>query len=323
MKCFEIPEKGKNGAIVDRDAPEAQSGQYLIDVTACGLNFADLLMGEGKYQERLPFPLIPGMEVAGVVRAVGKGVDPAAVGQRVAAFCGAGGLAEQVAVPAERCLPVPEDMTDIEAAGFQIAYGTSHVALDHLARLKPGETLVVTGAAGGVGLTAVEIGALMGAKVVACARGADKLRVAQEAGAHHLLDSDTADLRAEIKALGGADVVYDAIGGEQFDAILRATNPGARLLPIGFAGGAVPQIPANYLLVKNLTVFGFYWGGYLKLHPEVVTGSMSTLMSWFAQGRLRPVVSQATPLPQAAQALDDLRARRSTGKVVITVNQSG
>ena len=280
-------------------------------------------MAEGKYQERLPFPLIPGMEVAGTVRAAGPGADPAMVGRRVAAFCGAGGLAEQVAVPADRCRPIPDGMTDAQAAGFQIAYGTSHVALDHLARLQPGETLVVTGAAGGVGLTAVEIGALMGARVIACARGDDKLRVAAEAGATHLLDSDTADLRAEVKALGGADVVYDAVGGAQFDALLRATNPGARLLPIGFAGGAVPQIPANYLLVKNLTVFGFYWGGYMKLRPQVITDSMARLMGWFAQGKLRPVVSQTTPLPQAVQALDDLRARRSTGKVVVAVNQPG
>ncbi|MEO0504049.1 MAG: NADPH:quinone oxidoreductase family protein, partial [Pseudomonadota bacterium] len=191
--------------------------------------------------------------------------------------------------------------------------------LDYKARLQPGERLLVLGASGGVGLTAVELGKLMGAEVIACARGADKLSVARQAGADHCLDSDTCDLKAEVKALGGADVVYDPVGGALFDAALRACNPGARLLPLGFASGTVPQIPANYLLVKNLTVLGFYWGGYTRVNPRVLTDSFAVLFDWYAAGRLTPHVSHVLPLEQANDGLELLRTRAATGKVVIDI----
>jgi NADPH2:quinone reductase len=184
--------------------------------------------------------------------------------------------------------------------------------------MQPGETLLVTGAAGGVGLTAVEIGKLMGATVIACARGADKLQVAKAAGADHLIDAKTEDIRQAVRDLGGADVVYDAVGGEQWEAAFRACKPEARLLPIGFASGDVPQIPANHLLVKNLTVLGVYWGGYLKFRPEVITDSLRTMLGWYDEGKLKPHVSHVLPLEQAAEGLELLRARKSTGKVVIT-----
>ena len=167
------------------------------------------------------------------------------------------------------------------AAAFPIAYGTSHLALTRRANLQPGETLVVTGAAGGVGLTAVEIGKKLGARVIAVARGADKLSAAKNAGADHLIDSDSADLKAELRALGGADVVYETIGGEQFTAALGAMRPEGRILAIGFAGGSVPQIPTNHLLVKNVSVIGFLWGGYLKFQPQALTDSLSKLVVWF------------------------------------------
>jgi len=176
----------------------------------------------------------------------------------------------------------------------------------------------VLGAAGGVGLTAVEIGKLMGARVVACARGSDKLEVARQAGANHLIDAATDDIRQACRALGGVDVVYDPVGGEQFTAAMRACRPEARLLTIGFASGEVPQIPANHLLVKNLSVMGLYWGGYLKFRPEVVTESLATLFGWYAEGRIRPHVSHVLPLERAGEALELLRARKSTGKVVVT-----
>lgn len=207
----------------------------------------------------------------------------------------------------------------VDAAAFQIAYGTSHLALEHRARLQPGETLLVLGAAGGVGLTAVEIGKLMGAKVVACARGAAKLEAAKAAGADHLIDAETQDIRAEMKTLGGADVVYDPVGGEQFMAAFRSCKPEARLLPIGFASGEVPQIKSNHLLVKNLSVLGVYWGGYLQFRPDVVTGSLATLMDWYCNGRLKPHVSHVLALEAAAEGLELLRSRASTGKVVITI----
>ena len=298
--------------------PRPAPGEVRLRIHACGLNFADLLMIKGRYQDIPPLPLTLGLELAGVVEELGEGVDPALLGRRVAVYAGSGGLAEQGCFPADRCVPLPDCMSHEDAAGFQIAYGTSHVALDHRARLQPGETLLVTGAAGGVGLTAVEIGKLMGARVIAVARGADKLEIARRAGADHLIDSDSADLRAEVKALGGADVVYETIGGDSFEAAFRATNPDGRLLLIGFAGGDLPTLRPNHMLVKNLSVIGVYWGGYMKFAPHVLTGSMARLFDWYAQGKLRPHVSHTLPLDEVEAALELLRSRKSTGKVVVT-----
>jgi NADPH2:quinone reductase len=241
------------------------------------------------------------------------------IGDRVAVFGGQGGLAEFGCFDAARAVKIPDSMGWTDAAALQIAYGTSHVALDHRARLQSGETLLVLGAAGGVGLTAVEIGKLMGATVVACARGADKLQAAKQAGADHLIDASTQDIRAEMKKLGGADVVYDPVGGDQFTAAFRSCNPEARILTIGFASGDVPQIKANHLLVKNISVLGVYWGGYLSFRPEVLTGSLSQLMDWHSQGRITPHVSNILPMERAAEGMELLRTRKSTGKVVITI----
>lgn len=319
MKAFQVQSHDVAPNVVDVAIPEPGTGEIRVRIHACGLNFADLLMVKGTYQDtpRLPFTL--GMEVAGIVDALGEGVDGLALGDRVAVFGGQGGLAEFGCFDARRVVRLPDGMSMIDAAAFQIAYGTSHVALEHRARLLPGETLLVLGAAGGVGLTAVEIGKLMGAQVVACARGAAKLDVARAAGADHLIDAETQDIRAEMKALGGADVVYDPVGGEQFMAAFRACKPEARLLPIGFASGDVPQIKSNHLLVKNLSVLGVYWGGYLQFRPEVVTGSLTTLMDWYGQGRLKPHVSHVLALEEVADGLELLRSRASTGKVVIEI----
>ncbi|MEQ8921347.1 MAG: NADPH:quinone oxidoreductase family protein, partial [Roseovarius sp.] len=242
----------------------------------------------------------------------------ALLGRRVAVFGGQGGLADYGCFPADRCVTLPDAMPFTDAAAFQVAYGTSHVALDHKARLQPGETLLVLGAAGGVGLTAVEIGKQMGATVIACARGADKLAVAEQAGADHLIDAQSEDIRERCKALGGLDVVYDPVGGDQFKAAFRACNPEARILAIGFASGDIPQIPANHLLVKNISVLGLYWGGYLKFRPQVISDSLATLFGWYAEGKLKPHVSHTLPLDRAEEGLDLLRTRKSTGKVVIT-----
>jgi NADPH2:quinone reductase len=206
----------------------------------------------------------------------------------------------------------------VDAGAFQIAYGTSHMALTHRAALQPGERLVVLGAAGGVGLTAVELGARLGARVIACARGDAKLDIARTAGAHDLVDSDAPDLTARLKALGGVDVIYDAVGDPMFSAALHATRPGARVLVIGFAAGKVPQIPANYLLVKNISVHGLYWGGYLGFAPAVMTRSLSDLLAMYAAGDLVPHVSHVLSFERAAEGLELLRKRASTGKVVIT-----
>lgn len=300
-------------------APEPGPGEVLVRVRACGLNFADLLLIEGRYQERREPPFSPGMELAGEVVALGEGVSGPLPGSRVAAFTGHGGLAELAVVPAERCVPVPDDMDFNTAAAFLVAYGTSHLALTRAARLAAGETLLVLGAAGGVGLTAVEVGRLIGARVIAVARGVDRLAVAQAAGAHHLIDSDADDLRAEVRALGGADVVYDPVGGAAFLEAMRATRPGGRMLVIGFAGGEVQQVPANLLLVKNISVIGFYWGGHLAFAPEALAESLSELFAWHGQGRLKPHIGHVLPLEWAGEGLQMLRARKATGKIVVTL----
>lgn len=318
MRAMRVHGLGEALRLDEVAPPEAGPGQLRLRVRACGLNFADTLMVAGKYQEKPQIPFSPGLELCGIVEALGEGATGFAPGDRVAAYAGAGGLAEVVAVPAERCVAVPEGMPDEQVAGFLIAYGTSDVALSYRAGLKPGETLLVTGAAGGVGLTAVELGKALGARVIACARGADKLEVARAAGADHLIDASE-DLRAEVKALGGADVIYETVGGATFAACLGAAKPEARILPIGFAGGEVPQIPANILLVKNLTVHGVYWGAYAGLRPSVLTDSFARLFDLWRAGWIRPHVSHVLPLEAANEGLDLLRSRQATGKVVVRV----
>ncbi|PQO22199.1 zinc-binding dehydrogenase [Rhodobacteraceae bacterium WD3A24] len=320
MRAIRIAAPGAAPALEEIARPEPGPGEVRVAIAACGLNFADLLMVDGRYQDTPAAPFTLGMELAGTVEALGPGLDGPAPGTRVAVFAGQGGLAEAGCFPAERCRPLPEAMRFVEAAGFQIAYGTAHLALARRARLTAGETLLVLGAAGGVGLTAVEIGRRMGARVIACARGREKLDVARRAGADHLIDSETADIRAEVRALGGADVVYDPVGGAQFTAALRATRPEGRVLVIGFASGEVPPVPANILMVKNISVMGFYWGGYMAFCPEAVGESLDTLMRWRAEGGLRPHVGHTLPLGRALEGLALLRGRRATGKVVITMD---
>ena len=319
MRAMRVHELGAGLVMDDIPVPEPGAGQVRLKIRACGVNFADTLMVKGRYQEKPPLPFAPGMEVCGTIDAVGEGVAGLALGTRVAASCGAGGFSEYDLAPARACTPIPDAMSDIQAAAFQVAYGTSHVALGHKANLQPGERLLVLGAAGGVGLTAVEIGKLMGAEVIAVARGADRLEQARAMGADHLIDSQTADIRETVRALGGADVVYDPVGGDHWQAAIRAANPDARLIPIGFASGEIPQIPANILLVKNLTVIGFYWGGYARLKPQVIAESMRTLIGWFEAGKIKPHISHVVPLTEANRALELLETRQATGKVVIAV----
>jgi NADPH2:quinone reductase len=318
MRIWQVKQPGDGPYLAQGPVPQPEAGQALVRVEAVGLNFADLLMRDGKYQVKPALPYVPGMELAGTVESLGPGADGPAVGSRVLAYLGQGALAEWVCVAADRLLPLPDAMPFDHAAAFPIAYGTSHLALDHKARLQPKERLLVLGAAGGVGLTAVEIGARMGAEVIACARGAEKLAVARAAGATILIDSDTPDLKAAFKALGGVDVVYDTIGGEMGEAALSSLRPEGRFLAIGFAGGTPPQIKANHLLVKNITVIGLWWGGYVNFAPAVLDASLRQLLAWYAAGGLRPHVSHSLPFEQVPQALDLLAARKSTGKVVIT-----
>ena len=318
MRAFQVSSFDNAPTLQIIPAPVAKKNEVLLDIHACGLNFADLLMANGTYQDTPSVPFTLGMEVCGTVIATGPGVTKPTIGTRVAVFGGQGGMAEKGIFPSALCRPIPDDMPSVVAAGFMVAYGTSHLALTRRANLQKGETLLVLGAAGGVGLTAVEIGKALGATVIAVARGADKLLVAKEAGADHLIDSNTDDIKAAVKALGGADVVYDPVGGDAFKSALGACNREARMIVIGFASGTIPSIPANIILVKNITVIGFYWGGYLQFNPTALTESLAELMQLYVDGKLRPHISHVVQLDKAEQAFELMRSRQSTGKVVVT-----
>jgi NADPH2:quinone reductase len=307
--------------------PPPGPGQVALDIAAAGVNFADILMITGKYQERPLPPFSPGLEVAGIVSAVGEGVGRFKPGDRVLALLDHGGFAEKALAAESDVFAIPDAMGFAEAAGFAIAYGTSYGALVWRAALQPGELLLVLGAAGGVGLTAVEIGKALGARVIACAGGAEKLAIAKAHGADHLIDYQTENIRGRVReiaglasAIGGAgaDVVYDPVGGDSFDAALRAVNWSARLLVVGFAGGRVQQIPANILLVKNLAVHGIYWGSYRRHDAGRLAPAFAEMFGWWRQGKLKPLVSARLDLAEAKQALHQLSERKATGKVVLT-----
>ena len=306
------------------EAPEPGPGEVRVAVHAAGLNFADTLMIAGKYQEKPPFPFAPGLEAAGVIEALGPGVESPRVGTRVIALTDHGAFAESVVTRARDVFPIPDGMDFVAAAGFPITYGTAHGSLIWRAQMKAGEVLLVHGAAGGVGLATVEVGKALGATVIATARGAEKLAVAKAHGADHLIDTGSEDIRGRVKDLTGgrgADVVFDPVGGEVFDASLRCAAWGARLLVIGFAAGKVPQIPANILLVKNLSAVGLYWGGYRNHAPEMLRDQFADLFGWFEAGRLRPHVSHTFELAEAAEALELLTSRKATGKIVLTTGR--
>ncbi len=319
MRGFRLIRRGDAPELADIGEVAAGPGQVRVAVSAAALNFADLLRLEGRYQEREDPPLTLGMELAGTVTSCGPGVAGPAPGTRVMAFAGRGALAEAAVVPAAACVPIPDTMPWDEAAAFPIACGTSHLALTRRARVRPGETLAVLGAGGGVGLTAVELGAQMGLRVIALARGTAKAAAARAAGATEVHDPDRVDVTAVLRAAGGVDVIYDAVGGAQTAAALRAARPEARLLLIGFAGGQVPDLKANHLLVKNIDVIGLYWGGYLAFAPDVLASSLAACLDLYARGHLRPHISHRLPLSRAAEGLDLLRTRAATGKVVVTV----
>lgn len=305
-------------------APPGISGEHdvLIQVAAAGVNFADTLMIGGTYQDKPPLPFAPGLEMSGMVRSCGPAVRRVKPGDRVMAVASRGAFAEQALVQETDLFPIPADMDFVTAAAFPIAYGTSHGALRWRADLQPGEVLLVHGAAGGVGLTAVEIGKAMGATVIATAGEDEKLKVAAEHGADHLINYRTQSIRDRVKEIckgAGADVVYDPVGGSAFEASLRSVNWGARLILVGFASGQVPQVPGNILLVKNISAIGFYWGSYRSRRPELLAAEFEELFQWWREGKLRPHVSQQLPLAEAREALQLLLHRRSTGKVVLTV----
>jgi len=311
-------------ALAELPAPPIAPDSVRVAVHAVGVNFADLLIVQGKYQEKPALPFSPGFEIAGVVSELGPGVSGLRVGERVFGIMDHGAYADEAVLPASRVFPIPESMDFAEAAGFPVAYGTSHGALDWRARLQPGETLLVLGAAGGVGLTAVEIGKAMGARVIAVAGGPEKLAIARGQGADHLIDYSREDLRRRINEVTegrGPDVVYDPVGGDAFDQCLRSIAWGGRIIVIGFASGRIPQIPANLLLVKNCDAIGFYWGSYRARNPALVRQSFEALLGWFAAGKLKPHISHRLPLADAGKAMALLAERKATGKVVLTTGR--
>jgi NADPH:quinone reductase len=308
--------------VEDVPSPALRDGAVRVEIHAAGVNFADTLLIAGTYQDRPPLPFTPGMEVGGVVRDVGAGVTHVKPGDRVLASVGRGGYAEEVVAEAEIVHRIPDGMDFVTAAGFPVAYSTSHGAFAWRGRLQAGEWVLVLGASGGVGLTAVEIAKAMGATVIAAAGGAEKLAVAKRAGADHLIDYTSEDLRDRVKAITGGrgvDVVYDPVGGDSFDQSLRCIAWEGRLIIIGFAAGRIPQIPANLVLVKNIDVIGFFWGSYRRYKPQLMAASYQHLFRWFEAGKLHPHVSHCLPLADVATAFDLLKTRKSTGKVVLTI----
>jgi NADPH2:quinone reductase len=303
-------------------SPEAKKNEVLLQVHAAGVNFPDTLIIEGKYQFKPPFPFSPGGEAAGVVTAVGEKVSHLKVGDRVMALTGWGSFAEEVAVPGYNVIPVPASMDFASAAAFGMTYGTSMHALKQRANLQPGETLLVLGASGGVGLAAVEIGKAMGAKVIAAASSAEKLEVAKAAGADELINYSESNLKDEVKRLTGgqgADVIYDPVGGDLFDAAIRSIAWNGRLLVVGFASGRIPELPVNLTLLKGAAVVGVFWGSFAQRQPQDNAANFQQLFAWHAEGKVKPLVSQTFPLEQTAEAINTLGQRKAVGKVVIAV----
>ncbi len=307
--------------------PPPGPDEIIVEVHAAGVNFADLLMIAGSYQEKPPLPFTPGLEAAGVVAAVGAGVGHPKLGDRVLALTDRGAFAERALARASDVFPIPESMDFITAAGFPIAYGTAHGALTWRAGLRSGELVLVLGAAGGTGLAAVGVAKALGAIVIAGARGTDKLALAAAHGADHLIDTGSEDIRARVKDFAaarskrGADLVFDPVGGAGFEAALRALAWGGRHLVIGFAAGSIPQIPATLLLIKNLAAIGFYWGSYRRFAPEMLATQFTELVGWHARGKLAPHISRTFDLGRAGEALALMKSRKSTGKLVLTTGR--
>jgi NADPH2:quinone reductase len=315
---------GPPESLVVEDVPalEPGAGVIVVAVKAASVNFPDVLIIQNKYQLKPPLPFSPGSELAGVVEAAGAGVTRFRPGDRVMAIVGYGAFAEQVKVDADRALPLAGAMTFEQAAAFGLTYATSEHALVDRGALQPGETLLVLGAAGGVGIAAIEIGRILGARVIACASSAAKLQACRDHGADDTINYATEDLRDRIKALTagvGPNVVYDPVGGAYTETALRSIAWRGRLLVVGFAAGEIPKIPLNLTLLKGASIVGVFWGEFTRREPDRFAESMERLGRWFAEGRLRPHVSATLPLERAAEALTKLANRDVIGKIVLTM----
>jgi NADPH2:quinone reductase len=305
--------------------PKPVAGEVLVKVRACGVNFPDTLVVQGKYQFKPTPPFSPGGEVAGVVEAVGSGVTGVRVGDRVVALGTVGGMAEKFVADASKVIRMPDGVDFAPAACLSTAYGTTLHALRDRAQMKAGETLLVLGAAGGVGLSAVQIGKRMGARVIAAASSAEKLQTCKENGADDVIDYSREDLKDRVKALtsgAGADVVYDPVGGTYTEAALRATGWNGRLLVIGFANGEIPKVPTNLTLLKGCSIVGVFWGMAMMREPARLRGQLEEMLGWIADGSLKLHVHARYPLERALDALRDIGARKVQGKAVVVMGDA-
>ena len=312
----------ENLALAEVASPELKPGHVIVDIQSCALNFPDVLMVEGKYQSLPPFPFTPGGEFAGTVSQVAPDVSQWQVGDGVFAACGHGAMAEQISVAASALRAKPQGMSFAKASGISTTYGTSYYALKQRADLQPGETLLVLGAAGGVGLAAVELGKAMGARVIAAASSPEKLEVARQAGADDLIDYSDGELKEKVKALTegrGADVIYDPVGGPLFDQCMRCINWYGRVLVVGFVGGDIPKVPTNLVLLKNCQVVGVFYGAFSARFPADNEQNFAELIEMFAVGKLHAVVGAEYPLTDYVEALNCLSQRRAVGKIVVNI----
>src|SRR3954467_4101107 len=324
MKAVLCKQYGPPESLVveELSSPKPGPGEVVVSVKAASVNFPDFLIIQNKYQFKPPLPFSPGSELAGVVKEVGADVSGWHSGDRVIAFTTYGAFAEEVKTEASRLLPLPDSMDFVTGAAFLLTYGTSEHALQDRGDLKSGETLLVLGAAGGVGLAAIEIGKILGARVIACASTDDKLAVCREHGADETINYAAEDLRERIKALTGghgADVVYDPVGGPYTELALRSIAWRGRLLVVGFAPGEIPKIPLNLTLLKGCAIVGVFWAAWSPREPAHFAEAMARLDRWYADGKLKPHISATFPLERAADALTLMASRKVTGKVVLTV----
>lgn len=324
MKAVVCKRHGLPASLVLEEIPALMPGpqQVVIKVHATGVNFPDTLIIQGTYQFKPDLPFTPGGEVAGVILRVGSEVPNLHEGDRVLAPLGWGGFAEEALAEARRVLPIPAEMDFATASAFVLTYGTSHHALKDRARLQPGETLLVMGAAGGVGLAAIEIGKAMGARVIAAASSDDKLDFCREHGADEIIHYVRDDLRGRLKEITGergVDVVYDPVGGSHSEPALRSTAWNGRYLVVGFAAGKIPSIPLNLPLLKGCSIIGVFWGAFARKEPLRNAENMRELFSWFQQGRVKPHICARYPLDRTADAMTAVMNRTAKGKVIVMV----
>tara|TARA_R110002073_G_scaffold331253_2_gene515917 strand:- start:533 stop:1513 length:981 start_codon:yes stop_codon:yes gene_type:complete len=301
-------------------SPLPKKGELLIAVKACSVNFPDTLIIQGKYQFKPDFPFSPGSDIAGIVESVGEGVKGFQIGDEVVGFIPYGGFAEKAIVPARDCFPKPKGMSMVNASAFLLAYGTSYHALKDRAKLQEGETVLVLGASGGVGITAVELSKLMGAKVIAAASSEEKLALCEEFGADELINYSKENLKDRVKELTngkGVEVIYDPVGGDFSEQAFRAIAWKGRHLVIGFANGEIPKIPFNLPLLKGADITGVFWGAFAQKEPQKSLENIQQLLTWFAKGEVKPHIDKTYSLEDAPIALEDMMNRKVKGKIVI------